>query len=158
MFQIKNRINKSVRLCRNSKIYKINVKTCFTCSFKFLLPHVYNLLFKVFLIEELKSYFKYLLWQVKRAQPCEALRLDWSQTHYLIWFTVILLIFYYITCMALIILWLHHLCCFAVLWNCNSHIFQRYFELLYFWKKELSFTTFNFKAKRCIRDFSLKWR
>lgn len=103
MFQIKNRINKSVRLCRNSKIYKINVKTCFTCSFKFLLPHVYNLLFKVFLIEELKSYFKYLLWQVKPAQPCEAWRLDWSQTHYLIWFTVILLIFYYITCMALII-------------------------------------------------------
>lgn len=103
MFQIKNRINKSVRLCRNSKIYKINVKTCFTCSFKFLLPHVYNLLFKVFLIEELKSYFKYLLWQVKPAQPCEALRLDWSQTHYLIWFTVILLLFNYITCMALII-------------------------------------------------------
>ena len=103
MLQIKNQLNKSIRLCRNSKIYKINVKTCFTCSFKFLLPHVYNLLFKVFLIEELKSYFKYLLWQVKPAQPCEALRLDWSQTHYLIWFTVFLLIVYYITCMALII-------------------------------------------------------
>ena len=57
----KNQINKSIRLCRNGKIHKINVKTCFTCSLKFLVPDVYNLLFKEFLIEGLKNYFKYLL-------------------------------------------------------------------------------------------------